>query len=79
MLWMVGGVASLLITRKTVSGIVHTDDNGPYSERKLRFSVLGFYEILPPVEKDGEGRVAQFNRRHLIPFSRPPWMPEWLE
>jgi|GEM_PF-3539854 len=54
------------------------DGDGPYAELKLRFSVLGFYTILPPFENN-EGGPTVFNRRRIIPFSRPHWMPEWLE
>lgn len=47
-------------------------------EQKLRFSVLGFDTVIPPIE-GSEGAPTNFNRRRLVPFSRPHWIPEWLE
>jgi hypothetical protein len=47
-------------------------------EQKLRFSVLGFDTLIPPIEGN-EGGPTSFNRRRLVPFTKPSWMPEWLE
>ena len=52
--------------------------DGELDEQKLRFSVLGFDTLLPPIEGE-EYRPTTFERRRLIPFSRPQWFPEWLE
>ena len=52
--------------------------DGTLDEQKLRFSVLGFDTVLPPMEGD-EYRPTNFNHRRLIPFTKPRWMPEWLE
>jgi hypothetical protein len=52
--------------------------DGVLDEQRLRFSVIGFDTVLPSVEGD-EYRPTNFNRRRLIPFTKPQWMPEWLE
>jgi hypothetical protein len=65
--------------RKNGQWILQIDRrDGELDEQKLRFSVLGFDTVLPPIEGD-EYRPTNFNRRRLIPFSKPRWMPEWLE
>jgi hypothetical protein len=52
--------------------------DGVLDEQLLRFSVLGFDTVIPPVEGN-EGGPTEFNRRRLIPFTRPHWIPERLE
>ncbi len=52
--------------------------DGELDEQKLRFSLLGFDTLLPPIEGE-EYRPTNFERRRLIPFTRPRWIPEWLE
>jgi hypothetical protein len=52
--------------------------NGVVDEQGLRFSFLGFDTVIAPLEGN-EGGPTSFNRRRLIPFTRPSWMPEWLE
>jgi hypothetical protein len=52
--------------------------DGVIDEQKLRFSVLGFDTVIPPIDGN-EGGPTSFNRRRLIPFTKPSWMPEWLE
>jgi len=64
--------------RKDGQWIVEHDGDGPFAEQKLRFSMLGFYTVIPAIEGN-EGGPTDFNRRRLIPFTRPHWMPEWLE
>src|SRR5215475_8292171 len=59
--------------------IVQTDlRDGEPDEQKLRFSVLGFDFVIPSIEGN-EDSPTNFNRRRLIPFTKPRWMPEWLE
>jgi hypothetical protein len=57
---------------------VEGDASGPFAEQGLRFSVLGFCTVLPAFG-DSPGGPTTFNRRRIIPFTRPSWMPEWLE
>ena len=64
--------------RKEHEWVVVWDGEGPFAEQKLRFSVLGFYTVIPAIEGN-EGGPTDFNRRRLIPFPRPRWIPEWLE
>jgi hypothetical protein len=52
--------------------------DGVLDEQELRFSVLGFDTVIPPIEGN-EGGPTTFNRRRLVPFTKPTWMPEWLE
>ena len=52
--------------------------DGVLDEQKLRFSVLGFDTVSPPIEGN-EGGPTNFNPRRLIPFTKPSWMPECLE
>lgn len=52
--------------------------DGELDEQKLRFSLLGFDTLLPPIEGE-QYRPTTFERRRLIPFTRPRWIPEWLE
>ena len=52
--------------------------DGELDEQKLRFSLLGFDTLLPPIEGE-DYRPTNFERRRLIPFTRPRWIPEWLE
>lgn len=52
--------------------------DGELDEQKLRFSLLGFDTLLPPIEGE-EYRPTNFERRRLIPFTRGRWIPEWLE
>jgi hypothetical protein len=52
--------------------------DGELDEQKLRFSLLGFDTLLPPIEGE-QNRPTTFERRRLIPFTRPRWIPEWLE
>jgi hypothetical protein len=55
-----------------------TFSDGPYyptGHQKLRFSVFGFDTVLPPIEGN-PGGPTNFNRRRLIPFTRPQWFPE---
>lgn len=52
--------------------------DGEFDEQKLRFSVLGFYTVIPPIEGN-PGGPTNFERRRMIPFARPRWIPEWLE
>lgn len=52
--------------------------DGVLDEQTLRFSILGFDTVIPPIEGN-EGGPTTFNRRRLIPFTKPRWMPEWLE
>jgi hypothetical protein len=52
--------------------------DGELDEQKLRFSLLGFDTLLPPIEGE-EYRPTDFERRRLIPFARPRWIPQWLE
>jgi hypothetical protein len=51
---------------------------GVLDEQTLRFSVLGFDTVISPIEGN-EGGPTNFNRRRLLPFTKPYWMPEWLE
>jgi energy-coupling factor transporter transmembrane protein EcfT len=64
--------------KKDGQWIVETDGGGPFAEQKLRFSILGFYMVLPAIEGN-EGGPTAFNRRRLVSFTRPSWIPEWLE
>ena len=65
--------------RKNGQWILQIDRrDGELDEQKLRFSVLGFDTVLPPIEGD-KYRPTNFNHRRLIPFTKPRWMPEWLE
>ena len=52
--------------------------DGVLDEQKLRFSALGFDTVIPPIEGN-EGGPTDFNRRRFVPFTKPSWMPEWLE
>ncbi len=52
--------------------------DGQLDEQKLRFSLLGFDTVIPPIEGNPGGPTT-FERRRLIPFTRPLWIPEWLE
>jgi energy-coupling factor transporter transmembrane protein EcfT len=52
--------------------------DGQLDEQKLRFSLLGFDTVIPPMGNNSGGPTT-FERRRLIPFTRPPWIPEWLE
>jgi hypothetical protein len=52
--------------------------DGVFDEQTLRFSVFGFDTVIPPIEGN-EGGPTSFNRRRLIPFTKPTWMPKWLE
>jgi hypothetical protein len=51
---------------------------GPVDEQSLRFSVLGFDTVIPPIQGN-EGGPTEFCRRRILPFTRPHWIPEWLE
>jgi hypothetical protein len=65
--------------RKNGQWILRMDRrDGVVDEQKLRFSVLGFDTMIPPIEGN-EGGPTEFNRRRLVPFTKPSWMPEWLE
>jgi hypothetical protein len=65
--------------RKNGQWILQIDRrDGEVDEQKLRFSVLGYDTVLPPIEGE-KYRPTNFNRRRLIPFTKPRWMPEWLE
>lgn len=52
--------------------------DGVVDEQKLRFSVFGFDTVIPRIEGN-EGGPTEFNRRRLLPFTKPKWMPEWIE
>ena len=65
--------------RKNGQWILRMDRrDGALDEQKLRFSVLGFDTVLPPIEGEAY-RPTNFNHRRLVPFTKPRWMPEWLE
>ena len=65
--------------RKNGQWILRMDrGDGVLDEQRLRFSVLGFYTVIPPIEGN-EGGPTSFNRRRLIPFTKPAWIPKWLE
>jgi hypothetical protein len=52
--------------------------NGELDEQKLRFSLLGFDTVIPAIEGN-PGSPTTFERGRLIPFTRPRWIPKWLE
>jgi hypothetical protein len=52
--------------------------DGILDEQKLRFSLLGFDTVIRPIEGNPGGPTT-FERRRIIPFTRPRWIPEWLE
>lgn len=52
--------------------------DGILDEQKLRFSLLGFNTVIPPIEGN-PGGPTNFERRRIIPFTRPRWIPQWLE
>jgi hypothetical protein len=65
--------------KKDGQWIFQVDGNdGPIAHQKLRFSLLGFDTVIPPIEGNSGG-VTNFERRRIIPFTRPRWIPEWLE
>jgi len=65
--------------RKNGQWILQMDRrDGELDEQKLRFSLLGFDTVLPPIEGE-EYRPTNFNHRRLIPFTKPRWLPQWLE
>jgi hypothetical protein len=65
--------------RKNGQWILRMDRvDGVVDEQELRFSVLGFDTVIPPIE-GSEGGPTDFNRRRLVPFTKPSWMPEWIE
>lgn len=53
-------------------------NDGVLDVQKLRFSVLGFDTVIPAIEGN-EGGPTDFNRRRILPFTRPHWIPEWIE
>ena len=64
--------------RKNGEWILRIDrKEGPLDEEKLRFSVFGLAMIRPPgTENGGE---TEYHRRRIVPFTRPHWLPDWLE
>lgn len=68
-------VASYYKTRQGWVWENMTKRDGVPDKFRIRFSVIGF-DI---VDLNGQGDPGWFNRRRVVPFARPRWMPDWLQ